>query len=222
MHEQRSPEKSGEPARLDGATLGLLASPTTDGLILAALERAERHDARRGVSMGTIQDHLCLPRRSGAARQVRARVLAMTEKGILEHFRRCGIEIWALTKEGRSRLRQAGNVAESLPESPQHQRWRKARSIAERELSGLLERLRETVEQATAMLNEKELATSVAWIDASKRLSRDAYRVGCAIHCLREWGEPSDAVRDADDDKRYPGRRTLSLWDGNDERKAWP
>lgn len=55
-----------------------------DDLLLAALERAERHDQRRGRPDWAILEQLDIPRRSGKAREVKRRLVALLENGSLE------------------------------------------------------------------------------------------------------------------------------------------
>jgi len=52
-----------------------------DGLILAALDRAERHRGRTSAPMFVILEHLDVAPRSRAAREVRGRLAALTHAG---------------------------------------------------------------------------------------------------------------------------------------------
>jgi hypothetical protein len=92
-----------------------------DELVLAAVERAIRHypNDASAVPPWEVYDHLGVPKRSGAARRVRARLAALEAAGSLVGSRRHGVLLWALTSTGRRRLQRAqraGNVPE-LPES---------------------------------------------------------------------------------------------------------
>lgn len=188
-----------------------------DDLILVAIDRAERHTQRQAVPMWQVQEHLSVPRRSGQGRQVRARVLALANVGLLEPHRRHGVDVWTLTAAARRRLRRAPGVAEALPESPQHRKWREARMLAEQEIGRFVERLRATVAEAEAILDtESAPASSDDWDALAHRLYRQARRMSAATHCLREWEEPSDEAADVEED-RIRGRRNVRLWSDEDE-----
>ena len=193
------------------------ADEIRDDLILAAIDRAERHTQRQDVPIWQVQEHLSVPRRSGQGRQVRARVLALADVGLLEPRRRHGVAVWTLTAAARRRLRRAPGVAEALPESPQHRKWREARMLAEQEIGRFAERLRATVAEAEAILDaESAPAFSDDWDALAHRLYRQARRVSAATHCLREWEEPSDEAADVEED-RIRGRRNVRLWSDEDE-----
>ncbi len=188
-----------------------------DDLVLAAIDRAARHSQRQAVPMWQVQEHLSVPRRSGQGRQVRARVLALADVGLLEPHRRHGVDVWTLTAAARRRLRRAPGVAEALPESPQHGKWREARVLAEQEAGRFAERLRATVAEAEAMLDaEGTPASSDDWSGLASRLSRAASLLSSATHCLHEWAEPSDEAADVED-ARIRGRRNVRLWRDEDE-----
>jgi hypothetical protein len=174
-----------------------------DSLILAALERAERHGARQdpGVPIWAIAEHLDIATRSASARRVRSRLKALEAEGLLQRLRRHGIEIWALT-QGGSRLLQSAMLtveAPQLPESPQHRAWRNARTVATEEIERLRRALRESVEDATELLDAPPPAASDAWFELGERLQQAARRVGSAAYCLYEWVEPGDERADIDD-----------------------
>jgi hypothetical protein len=189
----------------------------SDDLILAGIDRAERHTGRDAVPLFLIYDHLSVRRRSGAARKIRARVLAMSETGALEQTRLHGMEVWSLTAIARNRLRRAGQITDLLPEAPQHRKWRHARTLEEHELPRYNATLRTVLVEAEAMLDAREPASSDAWLDMSRRLQRNAWRIGAALYCLYEWDEPSDEERDNDGDGAYLGRRNVTLWRDADE-----
>jgi hypothetical protein len=191
--------------------------PITDDLVLAAVERAECHQQRRGVSISRIKAHLAAPVRTRRARQVNATVAALADVGLLEHFREHSQDYWTLTESARERLRGRFNMAERLPESPQHKHWRTARRIAGQELERYREVLRAVLTEAMALLDVPEGSpASEEWFKMSRRLGRHAERVGSATHCLLEWQEPSDDVAD-----EYGGRRSYHAWRTVDEDDAW-
>jgi hypothetical protein len=107
--------------------------PVSDELVLAGIERAERHRHRHrtfergGVWLADIAAHLGFVDSSWTTRQLRLRLGALASHGLLVATRRKSLDLWALTDTGRARLeaaRLAGTVDE-LPESPQHRAWRR-------------------------------------------------------------------------------------------------
>jgi hypothetical protein len=100
-------------------------------LILAAIDRAERHSQRQGAPSGGPRATCPCPGARGTGDQVRARVLALADVGLLEPRRRHGVGLWTLT--AAARLRRVPGIAEALPDSPQHRRWRDARALAGQE-----------------------------------------------------------------------------------------
>jgi hypothetical protein len=123
-------------------------------VVLAAVERAERHAGRSetpaGVPWWEILDHLGIARRSVRGRGVRAQVEALVAAGALGAGRRHGVQVWSLTSAGRRRLRRAlraGGVP-VLAESPQHRAWQQARGLAEQEIGRFREGLREALDAA--------------------------------------------------------------------------
>lgn len=192
-----------------------------DDLVLAAVERAERHRERRGSPMYLIKEHLAAPKRSGRARRVGALVLTLAETGLLEHFREHSMDFWTLSDSARRRLRRAKGASEALPESPQHERWRAAHTLAGQELDGYRERLRAVLAETTALLDAaSEGATaSEEWFKLGRSLDRHMRRVGAATHCLHEWAEPTDDVADMEG-HRERGRRNSHSWRSVDEEDA--
>jgi hypothetical protein len=168
----------------------------SDDLILAAVARAERHRCRDAITRLDIHHHLHIPSRSGKVRVIKARVAALTEEDCLEQSRKYGIDAWALTPKGRRRLKRA-DVAGLLPESPQHQKWRQASTLAGQEIERIRETLRASLAEALEKLDTD--APSDVWFAFSERLQRDAWRLGSATYCAREWAEPSDDRADIDD-----------------------
>jgi hypothetical protein len=93
-----------------------------DELVLAAIERAERHRTNDvpGVPIWAITEHLGIARRSGSARHVRSRLRALEASWSLECLRVRSVQVWALTAAGRRRLQRAVRAGDvpPLPESP--------------------------------------------------------------------------------------------------------
>jgi hypothetical protein len=176
--------------------------PVSDALVLAAVERAERHREREGegVMMSDIAEHLRFVHGSWTSRRLRPQFDALIAEGSLARSRRHGVLVWELTDDGRGRLERmsrAGEV-EALPEAPQHRAWRHARAAAGERIDGFRAQAREALEEA-AMLLDAEDARSDPWFGIAERLQASCWRVGSATHCLHEWREPDDGRPDVDD-----------------------
>jgi hypothetical protein len=210
----------------------------SDELVLAAVERASRHQARDipAVPVWAILEHLALPRRSAAARDARERLDALRAAGLLECARRHGVPTWALSAAGTAHLqvaRRAG-LLPALPESPQHRAWRNARTAAAQEIGRFREAAHVRLERAARLL-EAEPPPSDAWLDLAEELQRACRRLASATYCLCEWAEPDDERADIDertapedeelaaDERarrraRRAGRRNIRLWDDGPAR----
>lgn len=206
--------------------------PPTDEVVLAAIERAARHRAREtpAVPIWAITEHLGLSRRSSRGRAVRAQLERMAAAGELLRARHRGVPTWALTSGGRRRLAAALLTdPQPLPESPQHQTWRRARTAAGCEIERFRDTLRRDLEEATGLLDASGRPHSDSWLEMGERLHRDARRLASAVHCLFEWPEPHDERADIDDRNepgdvlldarereraraRRMGRRNVRLW----------
>ncbi|HTA32749.1 MAG TPA: hypothetical protein VK721_04925 [Solirubrobacteraceae bacterium] len=209
-----------------------------DELVLAAIERAARHQPRHrpAVPVWAILEHLALRPRSAPARHVRTRLDALHAAGSLDCVRRHGVATWALTSAGRRRLRRAVSAGElpPLPESPQHRAWRNARVAAAQELERFRRLLRERIERAAALLDADPAPHSDAWLEIADELQRACRRLASASHCLYEWAEPDDSRADIDEHRepadrrltpaqrkltraRRAGRRNILLWDARED-----
>jgi hypothetical protein len=184
-----------------------------DLLVLAAVDRAQRHRVRSGEAVPSWQvlEHLDLARRSAAARELRALLAALEAAGVLASSRRHGVHVWQLTLDGRRSLTRAHRRGEvpALPESPQHRRWREARTLASEEIDRFRGDLRDALEHARSLLDENRPVSSDAWFESGERLQRACRRVWSASHCLHEWSEPKDVRADTDD---RAGRRNILMW----------
>jgi hypothetical protein len=189
----------------------------SEELVLAAIERAEGHQAGNGpgVSHAAVVDHLGLRRSSHTGRRLRPTFEALKTAGLIDQPRRRGLKLWGLTSRGRKRLQAARRDGEvgPLPESPQHRAWREANSAADEHIEGLRKELRRTLEDVAIQLKPDREASSETWFDAGERLQRACNRLGSATYCLHEWSEPDDSRADIDEGQR-PGRRNPARWDG--------
>lgn len=214
------------------------ASPS-DELLLAAVERASRHQARDtpAVPVWTILEHLSLPRRSAAAREVHERLGALQAAGLLERSRRHSVPTWALSDAGTAHLQVAGSagVLPALPESPQHRAWQNARTAAAQEIGRFREAARVRLERASRLLEADPPAPSDAWLELAEELQRACRRLASATYCLSEWAEPDDERADVDEHTapedeeldagerarrraRRAGRRNIRLWEDGPAR----
>jgi hypothetical protein len=213
----------------------------SDELVLAAIERAARHRAREAPAVPTwaIFAHLAVPHRSAAARHVNVRLDVLHAAGWIEPARVHGISCWELTGAGHRHLKRArrrGAVGE-LPESPQHQAWRNARTVAAQEIERFRRALRASLGEAEQLLDARHAPSSDALFELADGLRDNCRRVASAGYCLNEWREPDDMRADIDSHldlaasglsaaeqalrrARRAGRRNIRLWNlgtGRDE-----
>jgi hypothetical protein len=209
--------------------------PVSDDMVLAAVDRAERHwphkHAERGVSLGQILPHLGFVRTAWITRNVRPQLEALVSGGVLRTSRRHGVAMWMLTEVGRKRLdthHKSGDVDE-LPESPQHRSWREARMLSAAHIDGFGVQLARDLDQAVALVQRDRRVGSDTWFELADRLSRGCRHLGSATYCLYEWDEPDDAGADVDD-QEDPGderlnpsqlRRRQSLRRGRRNTRQW-
>jgi hypothetical protein len=186
----------------------------SDELLLAAIERAERHRARRGVHLAIIKEHLGLPSGSWSTRQLRPQRDRLEATGLIEQFRACGLVVWSLTKKGHQRLadaRRAHGILQ-LPESPQHRTWRAAHREAEERIDEFREDMRERLNTAISLLDAGDGTGSESWRATGERLQYACQRLESATYCLHEWKEPDDSVADIEE-PWHVGRRDTHRWD---------
>jgi hypothetical protein len=193
-------------SRVQGDRGGELSrfEPVSDELVLAAVERAERHRGREGegVMMGDIAEHLGFVHGSWTTRRLRPQIDAFIAAGLLVRSRRHGVVVWGLTSSSRRSVERAGKSV-GLPESPQHRVWRHAQALAAERIDGLWEQVRVVLEEATGALNASGVRSD-GWFALAERLQSACWQLGSATYCLSEWAEPDDARADVDD-RREPG-----------------
>jgi hypothetical protein len=173
--------------------------PVSDEVVLAAVERAERHREREGegVMMSDIAEHLGFVHGSWTTRRLRPQIEAFIAAGLLVRSRRHGVVVWGLTSTGRGRVEQtSGSVV--LPESPQHRVWRQARALAAERIDAVSEQASGVLEAAMDAL-DSEGVRSDAWFALAERLQSVCWQLGSVTYCLSEWAEPDDASADVDD-----------------------
>jgi hypothetical protein len=177
------------------------ATPITlpsDELLLAALERAECHSARRGVPLALVKEHLGLPAGSWSSYQLRPQRDRLEATGLIEQFRTCGVIVWSLTDSGHRRLAtvRRSRAIPPLPESPQRRIWRESRAAAGEHVDEFREQLQAALGEAAGRLDAHETANSDTWQAIGERLKHACERMASASYCLHEWQEPNDAHAD--------------------------
>jgi len=180
--------------------------PVTDDLVLAAVERAERHREREdeGVMMSDIAEHLGFVHGSWTTRRLRPQIEAFIAAGLLVRSRRHGVVIWGLTSSGRRRVERANRsgASKGLPESPQHRVWRHARALDAERIDAVSEQASGVLEEAMDAL-DSEGVRSDAWFALAERLQSACWQLGSVMYCLSEWPEHDDDRADVDD-RREP------------------
>lgn len=118
-------DTEGEPRRYE---------PVSDELLLAAVDRTERHREvqRDGVSWADIIAHLGFVRTGWTTPQLRPQRDALIASGLLAAGRRQGFDVWRLTDAGRAHLeaaRQSGVNFDS-DENDRPEGWSQINGIA--------------------------------------------------------------------------------------------
>ncbi len=184
----------------------MTADAIPDELMLAALDRACRHNERTAVRFATAVEHMGLTPGAASTRRLRPQRESLQAAGLIEQSKAYGREVWGLTTKGRRRLSRG--TPPELPESPQHREWREARALAEQEIERLRSQLRDCITDAMERLDSE--SPSDVLFAVGERLQRECWRVASATYCLDEWAEPDDATADTDDGPA--GRRSTRLW----------
>jgi hypothetical protein len=190
--------------------------PVSDGLVLAAVERAECHEGADEIWVFVLAEHLGFEPARHTTRQLRPQLEYLRRAGSLTSAEKLGREYWSLTTAGREELtssRQAEIVGD-LPESPQHREWRHARQKARGRMTEFRELLHDALDDAgEAAASADGAACSGTWFELGERLRWAYWLLGSAAYCLEEWIEPDDARPDIDQEpSSEPARRTTSAW----------
>ncbi len=169
--------------------------PVSDEMVLAAVDRAERHRRvkPKGVTLGEIAAHLGFVRSGWTTRQLRPRLDSLLVDGLLTYSRRHSVDCWGLTDGAR----HAGRV-EELPESPQHRAWRQTRALAAEHVEEFRARATRETKAAVALFSARQRVRSDEWFLLVARLEHAYRQLGAATYCLYEWEEPDDARADID------------------------
>lgn len=170
----------------------------TEVLVLAAIERAERHrhpEREPGIPLYAIKEHLGLDLGGWSTRRLRPQLERLEHDRQIQRRRLHGHPVWQLTKKGQKHLATSGTSPE-LPEAPQHRRWREAREAAKREIGPLLTETSLLVAEAAELTQTGRSSPSDAWVNLGRRLGNAFAWVGSARYCLTEWPEPDDATTD--------------------------
>jgi hypothetical protein len=248
--ERVSAGASGTPAEAprvgDPKTDGELRrfEPVSDELVLAAIDRAERHRVgeREGAPFWMMVAHLGFVHNGWTSRRLRPQMEGLVTHGLVSRARRKGLDVWGLTDAGRERLRVArkAGAVEELPESPQHRAWRRTRSVAAERIDRFCEHAKRGTSEATVLLGSSRRVRSDVWLELANRLELVYRQLGRATYCLYEWEEPEDATADIDDYKdpgdeqldwaarvrlfslRSSRRNVAGLWVNEDDEDAVP
>jgi hypothetical protein len=217
--QQRTSQRSSRPRPRDSESELGRFEPVTDAQILAAVERGEVHNERenKGVLRSDLAEHLGFVHNGWTTRQLRPQLDGLRSAGLLQDLRRHGLDLLAITSDGRRALAKARcrGDAGGLPESPQHRRWRHSRAAAADRIDGFRLRVRGALDETQRLL-DAEQTTSDAWFDLAERLTKECWQLGSATYCLTEWAEPEDSSADTDDGARFRGRRNVWQWEAAD------
>jgi len=226
-----SPERDAEePAPISAASPEQVKAheltsyvPVTDGFVLAAAERAARHEQEQEVLTSELTAHLGFEGGPSTNKHLWPRLEELRRAGLLTTTERRGEPVWSLTSVGRERLekeREVGQIGD-LPESPQHRAWRHAREQAAVRIEGFKAGLTETVEEADDLINQYRPVMAQEWFALHERLRWASWRFASATHCLTEWPEPDDELPDVDENPGpSPGRRSILAWDRCDAEQG--
>lgn len=192
--------------------------PVSDTLVLAAIERAQRHGPKDAWIIH-VSAHLGFRHSAHTTRPLRDQLEELrVQHGWVESKELMGREYWQLTPAGEKHLARChaeGRVGD-LPDSPQHRTWRKARAAAAERIEGFKALLWSATAEAMSFEGVADPPPSAKWFELSERLAASFWLVGSALYCLNEWPEPSDDRPDLDTTDpnlgQGPPRRAVDRW----------
>jgi len=184
-----------------------------DELLLAAIDRADRHQApshRPGIPLSIIKQHAGIPHTGWSTLQLRPQLERLEAAKLILRSKHHGNPLWTLTAAGERQLAavRAAGTLQPLPESPQHRRWREAQQAARLEIDQLRTDLGLLLNEAMDVFHESPQASSEVWLDLARRLANACSWLGSATYCLHEWPEPNDSTADL----AYGGPREIIPW----------
>jgi hypothetical protein len=187
----------------------------SEDLVLAAIDRAYRHrsnSSNHGALLVDVKEHLGLPRSGSATLRLRPTWQTLQTLGLIEQPRQSNRVLWRLTSAGHKRLTAARKTSDlTLPEAPQHRRWRYPHTEAGKRIEEFRADLSLLLAQATHLVNAELPATSDEWYEIGAQLHTAVRRIGSATYCLGEWPEPDDATADKAPDGQVE-RRNHQAW----------
>jgi len=197
------------------ATKPTPAEMPSEDLVLAAIDRAYRHrsnSSNPGALLVDVKEHLGLPRSGSATLRLRPTWQTLQRLGLIEQSRHSNRVLWRVTAAGHKRLTAAQKTSDlTLPEAPQHRRWRHAHAEAGKRVEEFRADLSLLLAQATHLVDAELPATSDEWYDMDAQLHTAVRRMGSATYCLGEWPEPDDAIADHAPDGQVE-RRNYQAW----------
>ncbi len=178
--------------------------PVSDALLLAAIDRAQRHSSHgpdAGVHWGAVLNHLRFAHTGATTRKLRPQEDVLIADGSVETAKRNGRPVLRLTHKGRARLARARRTctALDLPEAPQHRLWRERRAAAGAYIDSARNQLGSTLDEASRLFAEGG-GDSDAWFALGDRLRAHTHKFASATYQLNEWPEPDDTRADLDED----------------------
>jgi DNA-binding transcriptional regulator PaaX len=171
----------------------------SDLQVLAAIDRAARHNPADGVPAFRLAEHLGLRHGASTTRHLRPQIERLIGAGELVCTRCHGHRALSLTSKGSRRLARARRERRNLdlPESPQHQRWRIVQDEASNRIDEFRHELATTLTATRRLLRAGEQDFKAA-LELLTRLRGQCDRFAWAMYCLSEWAEPDDAHADID------------------------
>lgn len=177
------------------------STPVSELEVLAAVARAEVHLTRHKPYLSDIAHHLGWRYNGAATVRMRPHLRSLTGAGLLDTKgpspRYPRGQKWSVTDKGRRKLSSADPI--SLPESPQHRRWRQDRDVAAWALEAVRLEFEEAVAEAQALVTDdgqrSRLGESAVY-GAIRKFESTLHAYALAIRMTEQWPEPSDSAPD--------------------------